>query len=111
MPEILNKMPSSYKKIWTCYNSGKLNGLCLLTLANVRYLEESINKHIIHTQYNIHGRVLNTVDKTKYLGVTIQSNLNWMPHINNIAKKANNVGAFLQRNLANCPRPVKEQAY
>ena len=36
---ILNKMPSFSKKIWTCYNSGKLNGLCLLTLGNVRYLE------------------------------------------------------------------------
>ena len=32
-------------------------------------------KHIIHTQYNIHGRVLNTVDKTKNLGVIIQSKI------------------------------------
>ena len=71
----------------------------------------NIRKHIIHTQYNIHGRVLNTVYKTKYLGVTIQSKLNWKPHINNITKKANNVRAFLQRNLSNCPHPVKEQPY
>ena len=68
-------------------------------------------KHTLHTQYNVHDRILNTVDKTKYLGVTIQSKLNWKPHINNIAKKANNVRAFLQRNLSKCPRPVKEQAY
>ena len=26
-------------------------------------------------------------------------------------KKANNIRAFLQRNLSRCPRPVKEQAY
>ena len=68
-------------------------------------------KHTLHTQYKIHDRILNTVDKTNYLGVTIQSKLNWKPHINNITKKANNVRAFLQRNLSKCPRPVKEQAY
>ena len=68
-------------------------------------------KHTLHTQYKIHDRILNTVDKTKYLGVTIQSKLNWKPHINNITKKANNIRAFLQRNLSKCPRPVKEQAY
>ena len=61
--------------------------------------------------YKIHGMILDTVDKTKYLGVTIQSKLNWKPHIHNITKKANSVRAFLQRNLSNCPRPVKEQAY
>ena len=55
--------------------------------------------------------ILDTVDKTKYLGVTIQSKLNWKPHIHNITKKANSVRAFLQRNLSNCPCPVKEQAY
>ena len=36
-------------------------------------------KHIIHTHYKIHGMILDTVDKTKYLGVTIQSKLNWKP--------------------------------
>ena len=54
--------------------------------------------------------MLDTVDKTKYLGVTIQSKHNWKPHIHNITKKANSVRAFLQRTLSNCPRPVKEQA-
>ena len=52
-------------------------------------------KHIIHTNYKIHGMILDTVDKTKYFGVTIQSKLNWKPHIHNITKKANSVRAFL----------------
>ena len=63
-------------------------------------------KHIIHPQCN---RVLKTVNKTKYLGVIIQSKLNWKAHINNITKKANNVRAFLQKNLANCPVTSKNK--
>ena len=58
-------------------------------------------KHRIQIQFKIRGRILNTVDKTKYIGVNIQSKLNWKPHINNITKDANNVRAFLQRNLSN----------
>ena len=65
-------------------------------------------KNIIQSRYTIHGTVLNTVDKTKYLGVT---KLNWKPHISNISKKANNIRAFLHRNLTRCPAPIKEQAY
>ena len=68
-------------------------------------------KHTLRTQYKIHDRILNTVETTKYLGVTIQSKLNWKPHINNITKKANDVRAFLQRNLSKCPCPFKVQAY
>ena len=69
------------------------------------------HKHIIHTQYKIHGRIVITVDQTKCLGVTIQNKLNWKPHIKNITKQASNIRAYLQRNLSKCPRPVKEQAY
>ena len=43
--------------------------------------------------------------------MAIRSKLNCKPHINNITKKAFNIRAFLQRNLSECPRPVKEQAY
>ena len=67
-------------------------------------------KNIIQSQYTIHGTVLNTVDKTEYLGVTIRSKLNWKPHISNISKKANNIRAFLHRHLTRCPAPIKEQA-
>ena len=61
-------------------------------------------KNIIQSQYTIHGTVLNTVDKTEYLGVTIRSKLNWKPHISNIR-------AFLHRHLTRRPAPIKEQAY
>ena len=101
LQEDLNMLQQWEAKWLMSFNPGKCE---VLRVTNKR-------KHIIHTHYKIHGMILDTVDKTKYLGVTIQSKLNWKPHIHNITKKANSVRAFLQRNLSNCPRPVKEQAY
>ncbi len=68
-------------------------------------------KHVIRTNYTIRGTILNTADHAKYLGVTIQSKLNWRPHVDNVCKKANSTRGFLQRNLRSCPQKVKEQAY
>ena len=101
LQEDLNTSQQWEAKWLTSFNPDKCE---VLRVTNKR-------KHILHTQYKIHDRILNIVDRTKYLGVTIQSKLNWKPHINNITKKANNIIAFLQRNLSRCPRPVKEQAY
>ena len=101
LQEDLNMLQQWEAKWLMSFNPGKCE---VLRVTNKR-------KHIIHTHYKIHGMIIDTVDKTKYLGVTIQSKLNWKPHIHNITKKANSVRAFLQRNLSNCSRPVKEQAY
>ena len=46
-------------------------------------------------------------DKTKYLGVTIDSTLSWSHHINTITKKADKTIAFLRQNLSSCPSDVK----
>ena len=61
--------------------------------------------------YNIHGQTLEEADSAKYLGVTLQNDLNWNKHIDTTAKKANNTRAFLQRNLQQCPRKTKELCY
>lgn len=66
---------------------------------------------IIDTTYKIHDSNIKIVNDAKYLGVTINSKLNWSSHINNITKKAHGTRAFLQRNLRNAPRAVKEHAY
>ena len=71
----------------------------------------SNKRKVISSSYSIHGTTLQVVDEAKYLGVTIQKNLSWKPHINNICKKANNMRGFLQRNLRKCPSNVKERAY
>ena len=66
---------------------------------------------IIAATYSIHGQQLNVVNKSKYLGVTISSKLNWNDHVNNITKKANATRGFLQRNLRGAPAAAKCQAY
>ena len=62
-------------------------------------------------EYVIHGKVLESVEAAKYLGVTLQSKLSWKPHVNEITKKANQTRAFLQRNLRGCSKEVKSQCY
>jgi hypothetical protein len=42
---------------------------------------------------------LESVDKAKYLGVTITEDLKWESQINNICGKANKTLGFLRRNL------------
>jgi hypothetical protein len=42
---------------------------------------------------------LESVDKAKYLGVTISEDLKWESQINNICGKANKTLGFLRRNL------------
>ena len=51
------------------------------------------------------------MEDAKYLGVTINNQLNWKAHISQITKKANNSRAFLQRNLHQCPRETKILCY
>ena len=71
----------------------------------------SRNKNPFVYNYTLHGHILEHVDKAKYLGVTIQSDLKWHSHINNICNKANSTLGFLRRNLNISSTSVKEQAY
>ena len=45
---------------------------------------------------------------TRYLGITITSDLRWNTHV---CTKANRTLGFLRRNLYSCPQEVKEAAY
>ena len=76
LQEDLNMLQQWEAKWLMSFNPGKCE---VLRVTNKR-------KHIIHTHYKIHGMILDIVDKTKYLGVTIQSKLNWKPHIHNITE-------------------------
>ena len=62
-----------------------------------------ITSKLLIPPYFIHGEELKVTEKTKYLGVTITSNLSWNHHIENVCKKTKNTTAFLRRNLSSCP--------
>ena len=59
--------------------------------------------------YKLHNHILQPVENSKYLGVTISNDLDWGPHINNITTKANRTLGFLRRNMKNCTRKVKNK--
>jgi hypothetical protein len=59
----------------------------------------SRSKTPVKFNYCLHGHLLESVDKAKYLGVAISEDLEWESHINNICGKANKTLGFLRRNL------------
>ncbi|XP_072175479.1 uncharacterized protein [Diadema setosum] len=61
--------------------------------------------------YHLNDAPLESVESVKYLGATITSDLKWTQHINNTVNKANNVLAFLRRNLRVKSSDVKATAY
>ena len=62
------------------------------------------------TPYYIRWKELAVNIKAKYLGVNIFHNLSWNHHIDSVCKKANNITAFLRRNISSCPVSIKENA-
>ena len=80
---------SQWEQIWKmAFHPDKYN---VLTIS--RY------KTPVKFKYYLHGNVLESVDKAKYMGVTISEDLKWEGHINNICGKANRTLGFLRHNL------------
>ena len=68
-------------------------------------------KNPMHHKYVLHQHTLQTESSTKYLGVTIQSDLKWNKHIDNISSTASKHLNFIKRNLKVNSKSVKEKAY
>ena len=65
----------------------------------------------INARHTIHGHMLQEVDSSKYLGVTISKDLRWDDHINTITAKANRTLGFLRRNMRGCKSSARAAAY
>ena len=70
----------------------------------------SKKKPITHN-YILYGHTLETESSTKYLGVTLQSNLKWNEHIDNITSNAPRQLSFLKHNLKVASPEIKERSY
>ena len=66
---------------------------------------------LINHDYILHGKIFATANASKYLGVTISSDLRWNNHVNNITNKANKTLGLLKRNLKIRSALVKNAAY
>ena len=61
--------------------------------------------------YDMGGVPLQFTDNHTYLGVLLNSKLNWNQHINKTATKANKTLGLLRRNFNHCSTSVKSTAY
>ena len=59
----------------------------------------------------MNNHILQQVDCSPYLGVTLTHDLRWITHINNITKKASSAIGFLRRDLRFCPPSCRKTAY
>ena len=71
----------------------------------------SHKKHTFNHNYILHNHTLESVSSAKYLGVTLQSNLKWNLHYDNIISNANKSLGFLKRNLRVSNTDIKSRAY
>ena len=74
----------------------------------------STNKHkenTISADYILHGEALERVKEAKYLGVELNKTLNWHPHVEKTAAKANKISAFVYRTIRGCPTKVHSTCY
>ena len=61
-------------------------------------IRASTKRKTTKQDYTIHNHILEFVEESKYLGVTISKDLTWNAHINNITNKANKTLGFIKRN-------------
>ena len=60
---------------------------------------QSTLKNPIQSTYYLYGHQLQQVTEAKYLGITLDSKLNFNKHIEVVCKKANTMLSFIRRNL------------
>jgi hypothetical protein len=68
-------------------------------------------KQPIQHNYILHNHILESVSSAKYPGITVQFNLKWDKHINDITSKGNKALGVLKRNIKPSNQQIKTHAY
>ena len=82
------------------FNASKCYSMCV-----------TLSRNSIDTTYYPNGISLSVVNHCKYLGIIIQSDLNWNKHGEQKVSKANSMLALIQRNLKVSSIKTKELVY
>ena len=106
---ILNlKLTVNYcKKTWKHLCNGRTIGKWSLTSK----LGITNKKNPLVFNYCIASKPIRQVSHTKYLGVTIASDLSWNKHVQTITNKATQTNNLLYRDLRQCPTHIKCSCY
>ena len=92
----------SWSKTWgMAFNVNKCN---IVSITNMK-------KNKQRYSYQMDGQPIKSIENTPYLGVNINSKLQWQQHINNISSAANRMLGFLSRTMRRCPQNLKESTY
>ena len=65
----------------------------------------------IAKNYTMHGNTLELFKNAKYICLNISHNVSWNHHIGIVTMNANNINAFLTRNISSCSSKIKAQCY
>ena len=71
-------------------------------------LTVSQKKNPFKHDYILHNHKLELVSSAKYLGITLQANLKWSKHTDNIIANGNKSLGFLKRNLKTSCQNIKD---
>ena len=63
------------------------------------YIKLNRQRKVQISSYFLHGQTLEATSASKYLGITISSDLSWSTHVKNVAARGNQRVGILQRNF------------
>ena len=97
--------------IMMCYNRIQTHLPAGLNVNKYSILQLSKHHHKSSFPYSKSGKLLKTVKQHSYLGILIDHHLSWNSQVHYVCSKAMRLTGFLQHNLRNCSKELKELSY
>ena len=88
-----------YEHTWQMeFNSSKCHGIRIVP---------NKQRNVLTSSYCLHVQTLETASASKYLGITISSELSWSTHVEDVAARWNRTVGSLRRDFRECTPKVK----